>query len=100
MKRTAVVKRTVVVKRTAVVKRAVCVALVVGAIFVSHVFPGHTLRRMKVTYVSGETVSLVDSSGEVYVIYADGLEVGDSLLCYCAGNHEELRILDYHEVTE
>ena len=81
-------------------KRTVCVALAVGAIFVSHVFHGYTFRKMKVTYVSEETVSLVDSSGDAYAIYADGLEVGDSLLCYCVGDHEELRILDYHEVTE
>lgn len=81
-------------------KSAVYVALVVGAIFMSHVFPGYTFRKMQVTYVSRETVSLVDSSGDAYVIYADGLEVGDNLLCYCAGDNEELRILDYHEVKE
>lgn len=81
-------------------KRAVCVALVVGAIFVSHVFPRYTFRKMKVTYVSKETVSLVDSFGDAYAIYADGLEVGDNLLCYCAMDHDELRILDYYEVAE
>lgn len=81
-------------------KRAVCVALVVGAIFVSHVFPVYTFRKMQVTYVSGETVSLVDSFGDVYAIYADGLEVGDSLLCYCTGDRDQLRILDYTEVAE
>lgn len=87
-------------KRTAVVKRAVCVALVVGAIFVSHMFQGYTFRKMKVTYVSDGTVSLIDSDGECYAIYADGLVVGDSLLCYCTGDRDQLHILDYYEVTE
>lgn len=81
-------------------KRAVCVALIVGAIFVPHVFPGYTFRKMKVTYVSGEYVSLVDSAGDAYGIYADELKVGDSLLCYCVGDHEGLRVIDYTEVTE
>lgn len=80
--------------------KKVVVALVVGAIFVSNVFPGYTFRKMQVTYVSKETVSLVDSDGECYAIYADGLVVGDSVLCYCAEDHDELRILDYYEVAE
>lgn len=83
-------------QRGEVLKRAVCVALIVGAIFI----PRYTFRKMQVTYVSDETASLVDSSGDAYVIYADGLKVGDSLLCYCVGDSEGLRILDYHEVTE
>lgn len=69
-----------------------CVALVVGAI----IMPKYTFHRMTVTYVNHDGhVSLVDSSGDVYGIFADGVEVGDSLLCYCVWSGDSLKVLDY-----
>lgn len=76
-------------------RKKVFVALLIGALFLC---PKFGLRKMQVTYICNGYVSLVDSEGEAYGIFADGLEIGQEILAFYKGNGNDLQILDYTEV--
>lgn len=75
------------------------VVLVVGAVLLA---PRFNLRKMCVTYIDQNTgyVSLVDSEGDVYGIFADELDVGQEILAFCKGSCEAMEIVDYTELEE
>ena len=77
-------------------KRLILIASIMGAFLM----PKFHLRKMCVTYIDQNTgyVSLVDSEGDVYGIFADELDVGQEILAFYKGNGNDLQILDYTEV--
>lgn len=70
--------------------------LLAAAIALAVYCQGYTYRVMDVTFIYKGNVTLADHYGNRYVIFADDVEIGDELVCYCHGySNESLEIRDY-----